>query len=164
MSNRESFLPGYSGRDAMRMKAENMFGKKMLNGGPVEPPSASAPGLEKMRPYKKGGAVKRHPLSKEQSDMKIPTRIKTPRLAPKSFEEAEGMKHGGRSVRHQMQKRAERKRCYSEGGAVRKGGATHVPMVGEHPIKFAAGGVGKIRHKAATAKGMPLKRKRAPKG
>jgi hypothetical protein len=165
------FKPGFSGNDSMRSNAEKMFAHELRAADhPAQTMSMSSPGRTNMRPFKNGGHAiegnpaprhhaakvmggstpKTHAMSKEQTDLHIPTRAKTPAMKTVKFEDAEHLKKGG-VARHptrrvHMMKKGEGhlKHCYASGGPVKaghdnlrgsKGGDTHWPMKGEHGVK-----------------------------
>jgi len=133
---REAFVSGYKGPDSMRDNAERMFASQLRDKGGKFPPSASAPGLEKMRLYKKGGNVKHHPLTKEQTDLHLPRRVKTPHLNQESFQSAENMKRGGSGhLRHRT-----RSRKAFGGSTYANGGAAMATGGSSSMIKAAHGG------------------------
>lgn len=129
------YQAGYEGQDSMRDKAERMFRSEMEGSGirkPV-PQSMSSKGNTNMRNFARGGsttapmshggaprhhAAKHHALSREQSDLYIPRRAKTPPINVERFSEVEHMKRGGPTRRAEggsLEARA-------SGGAMRKGG------------------------------------------
>lgn len=89
------FQAGYPGEDSMRKKAQQLLGKELSMTAKEPQLSASAPGREKMRPYKKGGPVKVHPLNKGQKDLVLPKLAKTPKFKMESLQKAQKMKKGG---------------------------------------------------------------------
>jgi hypothetical protein len=89
----DSFLAGYHGEDSMRTKAERMLNPKFMGVNMHIPESMSAPDRTKVRLYKKGGHV--HKLTHEQTDMKLPRRVKHKKLNVQNFYEAEHMHSGG---------------------------------------------------------------------
>lgn len=111
---------GHSGEDSMRKQAERMIGGEFRPLPPEQRDSASARSRDKMRPYKKGGHI--HPLTKEQTDLHIPNRMKGKKLNVETMAEAMRMKKGGR--------------CMNEGGAMNEGG----PMKKGGKCKMADGG------------------------
>ena len=165
----EGYKAGYPGEDSMRTKAERLFKGEMASTPMNMPASFSAPANNKMRLYKKGGSVKKDIEGGSLTDLHLP-RHKSKVASMKG-----GMKKGGH--------------CYKEGGHVLKfpgstpyehhmvgesKGKPHINyesnMKGEKVVrcakkeggrveKFAAGGVAKIRHKVATAEGMPITKK-----
>ena len=119
---------GYNGPDSMREKAKRMADKHLA--GMTEPPqSMTAKGNEKTRLYNKGG----HAMSKEQTDMKIPKLMKTPKLniekmsnvenkGYKSGGKMKAMAMGGKTGSNFADRLSERPygkgRCFAEGGFV----------------------------------------------
>jgi hypothetical protein len=107
---RERHLSGYSGKDSLRDNAKRMFGAELTGRGVREgfPASFSAPGREKARLYKKGGAVA-HEMPDYQTNLRLPRRVPTPRLDQQDLHTAQVMKRGGHAKRH-----------YADGGLLGK--------------------------------------------
>jgi hypothetical protein len=125
------YKAGHGGEDSMRSKAERMFHHEMQS-MPKEIESASSTGRTKLRLYKKGGSVKAiHKLTKDQTDLHIPRRAKTPKLNIESLAEAQKMKKGGcydQGGEVSMKKGGHKKKGYASGGTVYER-----EMVGEKP-------------------------------
>lgn len=90
-------MAGHQGEDSMRNNAKKMFASELSDSKGKVRMSASSTGREKLRPYAKGGKVVRHKLTKTQTDMKLPRRVKTPKLNIETFAEAEKMRRGGKA-------------------------------------------------------------------
>lgn len=170
---------------AEKMFREEMAGYDKIH----SPQSMSSKGRTNMRLYKKGGHVKSHKMEKTQTDMVIPKRSKTPKLNVEKFEEVEHMKRGGHMKKHcasggtvyereMLGESESRKRPRINYEADMKGEhAKHQPLKGgKKPAgvdashgeymkkggkvkKMAMGGIGKVRHGAATKRGMPITKK-----
>lgn len=238
------YKPGYAGQDSMRKRAEEAFAGEMRAASRNSRSNTSAVGRETNGNYKKGGHTKVHRLSKEQTDLHIPRKMKGKEALKGGGEAYETMKKGGKSQKHHKQKygfggflspitgmigrgigglfgkgdegekigqsiggiggellpmaflekggrvkakkgahemrskkeHKAKKHHYARGGNVVSHETIYErEMVGERPshkmpdfnyesqmrgvkpIKRAAGGVAKIRHKEATKKGMPIK-------
>jgi len=139
------FEPGFAGYDSMREKAHKMFKHEMS-----------------MSEGKRGI---HHAMSREQSDMKLPRKMGLPSQENREYH----FKNGGHAKTKMYCNTggmAEKTPRYSSGGTVyeremvgerpsRK--RPHInyesDMRGEHGVKMAMGGVGKIRHKEAGRKG-----------
>lgn len=145
---------GYSGKDSMREKATKAFGSEMKDTKMDAPASFGAQENSKMRVYKKGGHVKH--TSDARKAVKGRTKgPATPPLNIQSMKAANKMKSGGKAK-------------FSKGGQLPINDKPH--FVGEKCVKhaykeggsikkYAMGGVGKIRHKEATAEGKPIMKK-----
>lgn len=126
-------MAGHQGKDSMRDNAKKMFASELSGAKGKIRMSASSTGREKLRPYAKGGKVTAHKLTKTQTDLKLPSRIKTPKLNVESFEKAEDMKKGGKA----------KKTKYFDGGLMGSNPATYSPA----PVMAKKGG--KIKKKYA---------------
>lgn len=114
---------GYKGKDKMRANALKLFAGEPKIKSIVEPVSASAADREKARLYKKGGSVKKMPLSKEQSDLKLPKRAPTPKFKQQSVKAMDNCKlkraaGGAIGEVNTKLKMPIKKAAYSKGGAL----------------------------------------------
>lgn len=154
---------GYSGRDAMRERAEKAFGHKascskktpkmneggMLNAAQtpmeqfVRPPVGISPLVPKPIMLKRGGKVQKK-AEGGMLDARPPMRT-----AVQPAPETAAMKRGGKA-----------RRRMNEGGMPFDPATQTAMKHGGHVKKMAMGGVGKIRHKQSTASGKQIGNKR----
>ena len=153
------YKAGYSGHDAMRSNAEKMFASEMKDvHRPALTESMSSPARTEMRPFKKGGhavprghhakhsAPKHHPLTKEQTDLHLPKRMKSKPIKEEKFEKVEHFKKGGHAHKEHHEHKG-KKDCYGWGGPV-GGMLNSVPLLGGITSMFGMKKGGKVHKKA----------------
>lgn len=143
---------GYQGKhDSMRAMAEKLMNHPGHAPDVIE--SKDAASKDKMRPYKTGGHVKKE-TPQAKANMKF-------KKAEKFEEKREEKEHKDYKMRkHKQEEKYEGEKKYAEKHQA-KAHKDYEVMKKKKVPHFAAGGVAKIRHGEATAKGAP---KQMPKG
>lgn len=170
------YIAGSPERDAMRAKAEGIFGNEFKDTNMYERGSRSAPSLTPPRMYNKGGRVNSYKQEAKElgghlTDLYIPkeisiTEMKEPMRSKKTCRKTCHKKEGGainnsenRNFLSPKETIYEREMLGERQSRTRPHINYEADMRGEKPVKvakFAAGGVAKIRHEQSDKRGRPL--------
>lgn len=194
------YRAGYPGRDAMREKAEGVFGNEFKDTNMYERGSASAPSRTPRRLYKKGGKVNSYKQEAKElgghlTDLFIPKEISITQMREPMRNKSKVCKSVGGAVSNpenrnflspkasvyekdmlgeRPSKKAPHINYESQMNGekpvhrAKEGGRAPVMKMQKEPFnaseshvrrKFAAGGVAKIRHNQADARGNPIVRR-----